>query len=265
MFVFLAAYAIWSIGAADAGQRREWVLAAATQWSNIQGAIGPPFSPHLGHLWSLSAEVQFYVAWGIGLWYLLRRGSPRGAVIGFVVALFVVSWVERAALTLGGTPWNRPYLGPDTRASALLVGCALGLAYAWGWLRPNRVLAAALVPSLVLLGWIVLELSFLDDRTYTWALGAASLAWGVVVANAVVGLHLGLAARPLAALGRISYSVYLWHLPLLHELARRHDDLRVVAAIGIPLSVAVGAASYALVERPFLRVGRAPRRVPAVP
>ena len=269
MVVLLAAYVAWSLGAADRGQRLAWAFAAATQWANVQGAIGPPFSPHLGHLWSLAAEVQFYVAWGVALWWLLRRGAPRGVVIGAVVALFALTWVERYVLVDGGTPWNRLYLGPDTRAAALLVGCVLGLAYSWGWLRPSPAWSVLLVPALGLIAWIVAELSFLDRRTYTWALGAAALAWGVLVATAALRLPTPLRPllelAPLAALGRISYSVYLWHLPLIHELAQRVDDLRVVAAIGIPVSVIVGAASYALVERPFLSVGRGRRRVPAAP
>jgi len=263
--VLLAVYVAASVTADDARQRVEWAFAAATQWTNVQGAIGPPFSPHLGHLWSLSAEVQFYVAWGIGLSLLLRARAPRLVIVGLLVALFGASWIERVLLWEGGTPWNRLYLGPDTHAGSLLAGCALGLAFGWGWLRARRTLAVLAVPAAVLLGWEVAALSFLDERTYHWGLGAIALAGGVLVAGAAVRapspLRPLLELAPVALLGRMSYSVYLWHLPIIEEVARRSDgDLVRVALVAVPITLVVSTASYLLVERPFLRgVRRVPR------
>jgi peptidoglycan/LPS O-acetylase OafA/YrhL len=262
MAVFLAAYVLWSMGADDAGQRYEWAFAAATQWANVQGAIGPPFSPHIGHLWSLSAEAQFYVVWGVALWWLLRRGVARSVVVGAVVALFAASWVERIVLWRDGDLWNRLYLGPDTRAAALLVGCVLGLAYAWGQL-PRRLLAVLVVPALAFGVWFVVELSFLDGRTYEWGLGLIALAWGVLVASAAAGppapLRVLLELAPLAWVGRISYSLYLWHLPVIAEVAsHRPDDPLGVAVLALPITLVIATASYVLVERPLLSsAGRA--------
>ena len=264
--VFLAAYVVWSLGAGDAAQRMRWALAAATQWANIQGAIGPPFSPHIGHLWSLSAEVQFYVVWGLVLSYLVRRGTSHAAIFGGLLVVFALSWVERAALWEGGTMWNRLYLGPDTHSASLVAGCMVAIAFASGWLRaPNvlPVLAVLTIPAAAVLAWEVVELSFLDGRTFTWGLTAVAVSGAIIVASAALRAPspLGpvLELRPLAWLGRISYSVYLWHLPIIHEVARRRpDDLVEVALIGVPLSVAVGWLAYTVVERPLLTsAGRA--------
>jgi peptidoglycan/LPS O-acetylase OafA/YrhL len=263
MAVFLLAYVIWSIGADDAGQRMSWAWAAATQWANVQGAIGPPFSPHLGHLWSLSAEVQFYVVWGVLLWSMLRLRVPRPVVLGVVVVLFVASAVERAMLVGSGTIWNRLYLGPDTRAAGLLVGCALGLAYVWGWLRWRRAIGVLVLPAVAVLVWFVVELTFLDDRTYRWGLTLATLSFGVIVASAALRLATPfrpvLELRPLAWLGRISYSVYLWHLPVIAEVARhRPDDPLGVAVVAVPVTLGIAWVSYRVVERPLLSsAGRA--------
>src|SRR4051794_25499863 len=263
MVVFLAAYVLWSLGADDVHQRLVWAFAALTQWANVQGAIGPPFSPHIGHLWSLSAEVQFYVLWGACLWWLLRRGVSRGVILGGVVAVFVLTEVERLVLLDRGAMWNRLYLGPDTRAAALLVGCVLGLAYTWGWLRQPRVLTALVLPAVALMVWFIVELTFLDDRVYRWALALAALAWGVVVASAALRLPTPvrplLEWRPLAWLGRISYSVYLWHLAIIAVVAEHHpDDPLVVALIAAPITLGIGWISYRVVERPLLSsTGRA--------
>jgi peptidoglycan/LPS O-acetylase OafA/YrhL len=263
MVVFLLVYVLWSIGADDAHQRVVWAFAALTQWANIQGAAGPPFSPHIGQLWSLSAEVQFYVLWGLCLWWMLRRGLPRQVIVGLVVVLFLLTWAERVLLLRSGAMWNRLYLGPDTRAAALLVGCVLGLAYAWGWLPPRRLLTALVLPALAVMAWFIADLTFLDDTTYRWGMTLAALSWGVIVAAAALRLPTPirplLEARPLAWLGRISYSVYLWHLGIIAVVAEHHpNDPVAVAAIAAPITLGVGWASYRIVERPFLSAaGRA--------
>lgn len=263
MVVFLVAYALWSLPAADLHQRLTWAFAVATQWSNVQGAIGPPFSPHIGHLWSLSAEVQFYVLWGVCLWFLLRRNVPRPVILIFLAVLFLLSWAERIALLHDGAKWNRLYLGPDTRAGALLVGCMLGLAFAWGWMRWRRLLTFLVLPATVLTVWSIAELTFLEPRTYRWFLTFVTLAWGVVVASAALRLPTPLKplleARPLAFIGRISYSMYLWHLPIIAEVAKHHpDDPLAVTAIAAPLTLAIAWVSYTVVEEPLLSAsGRA--------
>jgi peptidoglycan/LPS O-acetylase OafA/YrhL len=263
MAAFLVAYVVWSAVQTDARQRLTWAFAVATQWSNVQGAIGPPFSPHIGHLWSLSAEVQFYVLWGVCLWVMLRRNVPRPVILGFLAVLFLLSWAERVILLQHGAKWNRLYLGPDTRAGALLLGCMLGLAFAWGWLRWRRLLTFLVLPATVVTVWSIAELTFLEPRTYRWFLTFVTLAWGVVVASAALQLPTPikpvLEARPLAFIGRISYSLYLWHLPIIAEVARHHpDDPLVVTAIAAPLTLAIGWLSYLVVEAPLLSAaGRA--------
>jgi peptidoglycan/LPS O-acetylase OafA/YrhL len=263
MAVFLAVYVAWSAGAGDVAQRMKWAGAAATQWANVQGAIGPPFSPHIGHLWSLSAEVQFYVVWGLVLAYLVRRGTSRSLIAGLLVVLFAASWIERAALWEGGTPWNRLYLGPDTHSASLLAGCMVGIAFDAGWLRAPRVLAALSIPAAALLAWQVVELSFLDARTYLWGLTATAACGVVLVASVAVRapspLRPVFELPPLVWLGQVSYSVYLWHLPIIHEVARRRPDDPVgVALVAVPLTLVVASLSYAIVERPLLSsTGRA--------
>jgi peptidoglycan/LPS O-acetylase OafA/YrhL len=256
--VLVAVYVIASLGADDRPQRMEWAFAAATQWTNIQGAIGPPFSPHIGHLWSLSAEVQFYVAWGLGLALLLRRRAPKGVIAGLLVALFVVTWIERLVFLDHGVMWNRLYLGPDTHSASLLAGCLIGLASGWGWLRARRTLVVLALPAVALLAWEVVELSFIDDRTYRWGLSGVAIAGAVLVAGASLRVASPLRPlielAPLAALGRASYSVYLWHLPIIEEVSQRNQgQLGRIALISLPITAVVATASYLAIERPFLR------------
>jgi peptidoglycan/LPS O-acetylase OafA/YrhL len=241
----------------------EWVFAAATQWFNVQGAIGPPLSPHLGHIWTLSAEVQFYVLWGICLWWMLRRRWPRPVIVGILLMLFVLLWAERALLSEGGASWNRLYLGPDTHGAGLLLGCVLGLTLGRSWRRFKWAIGVLTIPAVAVTLWFVDGLTFLEPRTYRWGLTVVALAWAVVVASAA--LRVPTPARPLLELpplvwlGRISYSVYLYHLPIIAEVAKtRPDDPVGVAMVAVPLTLAVGCVSYFLIERPLMSArGRA--------
>lgn len=246
-------------------------LASAAQVLNVvQGFGEPPFSPHLGHLWSISAEVQFYVVWALALFALVRVRAPRWAIVGVLLAAFAASAVMRDAIVGDGDfVWNRPYFSPDTRSAALATGCIAGLAFAWGWLdgvAARRGLALLTVPAVVVLWWAT-TVHHLDARLYTTAMPLVALAGAALVGAAATSapspIRRALELEPLPSLGRISYSLYLWHLPIFEEVEswRGSDDLVGIAVVGIPLALAAAIASFVLVERPLLR-GLPRQRVP---
>ena len=132
-------------------------------------------------------------------------------------------------------------------------------------LRPAaRALA---VPALAVLGALVMlpSMAFSTSRTpYLWGFTVIGLCAMVLVAAAATSgggpLRPLLEARPLEWLGRISYSVYLWHVPLIAELVRARPGIGTPAkvAIIVPASLLAGWLSYVVVERPLLSsAGRA--------
>jgi peptidoglycan/LPS O-acetylase OafA/YrhL len=67
-------------------------------------------------------------------------------------------------------------------------------------------------------------------------------------------LAMALRSQVLVGLGWLSYSLYLWHYPILSALAGRGVvPANDVPLIGLPLSLAAAIFSYAVIERPFLR------------
>jgi peptidoglycan/LPS O-acetylase OafA/YrhL len=263
MAVLLGWYLVATSWAPNPAQRFRWLAASVAQVLNIHDAASRhgPFSPHLGHLWSLSAEVQFYVVWPLVLLALVRRGARPASILAVPLALFVLTSAERTALAVAHVQWNRLYLGPDTRSTALWAGCIVGLLHFWGAFDRSPALTPLArnlaVPAFATLAALVLlpGMNFSLSRTpYLWGFTVIGLSAGALVAaGATVGggpLRPLLESRPLEWLGRISYSVYLWHVPLIASLPRMDTPLRVIV-IG-PASLFAGWLSYVVVERPLL-------------
>ncbi|MGA2492599.1 MAG: acyltransferase family protein [Roseiarcus sp.] len=201
------------------------------------------------HTWSLAVEEQFYAAFPL-LLLALRRGGPKWVVTG-VAAL--------SALSLLWAQWTAPidpqsdfYL-PQFRAWELGAGALIALA------RPERSdLGPWLPATLAGFGALLLLFSFVfaprNLAPSLWSLvpvgGTALLIAFATPNNFWGGL---LAARPLVAVGLVSYSAYLWHQPLF-AFARFRFDAQPASSAMLLLSVVAFVLAYAswrFVERPF--------------
>lgn len=234
--------------------------------TDVQGASGHiPGLTLTEHTWSLAIEEQFYLIWPPLLALLLAFGARVRLLFGVVLGLAAASAVLTTTLWSGSESLNRVYSGPDTRAQALLVGCALGLAMSAGWL-PSRRWVNALLQITGLAGVAALVAytiggSFQDAWNYRgYGLLLVALAAVAVIAAAVANptapIARVLALPPLVALGRISYGLYLWHWPVflvLNSAYLRRSFLET-QIIRFTVTVAVTLLSYWLIEKPCLRL-----------
>jgi peptidoglycan/LPS O-acetylase OafA/YrhL len=242
-------------------------LVYMTNWASIRdpSSLGP-----LGHTWSLAVEEQFYLLWPILLIVLLRFTRGRWTLIAATVALALASGVWRLfLLSRGSTPW-RLYVGTDTRADSLFLGCVAAFVLA----RPGVALFVSRSARLRLaaVGAAILLLALMRNTSLEWvgygrgmflvvAIAAATIA--VVVASspdwAITSL---LSIPPLVWIGRLSYSLYLWHLPIygLIKPGRFGGGMVAIRVSRVVIAFAVAGISYYLIERPFLRLkNRAPQ------
>jgi peptidoglycan/LPS O-acetylase OafA/YrhL len=217
----------------------------------------------LEHTWSLAVEEQFYLVWPLVLVAAVavaRRmsWSPR-VTIGAVASVAAVSsttwswWLagtERAQL-------NRLYFGTDTRAVGLAVGCVAGCVLAQGARTGRRQIGAGATAA-AMLGFLTLTMMTLTvDGSETWLYGpgfAAAAVASLAVVNAAAGtgvVQRVLAIGPLAAMGRVSYGVYLWHWPVIVVL----DEERTgwsglpLGAVWVVVTGLLVWASWVLVEQ----------------
>jgi peptidoglycan/LPS O-acetylase OafA/YrhL len=216
------------------------------------------------HYWSLGVEEQFYMLWPLLLVVAMKVGRPRvsaGIVVGIV---FVVSLAFAIVYTGIEAPWafySLPGRAWQLALGGMLAVGAIGIArLPWqvtataGWLG-----LAAIVASVLLIGP---DVPYPGVAALLPSLGAAGL---IIAGGGRLGTGAVLATRPLRFLGRISYSLYLVHWPILVLPAAAlpfGTELPLTTRLLLAgASVVVGALSYKLVEQPFHR-GRLGRRKP---
>jgi peptidoglycan/LPS O-acetylase OafA/YrhL len=193
----------------------------------------------LGHTWSLAAEEQFYLIWPA--LFLLVRGRWR---VGLLLAAAVGALAWRIWLDAQGASVLRLYYPADTHSDGLIIGCLLALA--------PRIPARG--------GWFALaafaagvRLLHFGDEGYNVAsitLAALIGAWLVSAATGAGSFARVMAWRPLVALGKISYGVYLYHYAAMVLVTGLLG--KPWAPVGSLLGIGVAILSYRYLERPFL-------------
>jgi peptidoglycan/LPS O-acetylase OafA/YrhL len=207
------------------------------------------------HLWSLGVEEQFYLFWPIILVALLTRFAQRW-LLSVTLLLTLASFVL-AEILIPREPMFAYYMLP-ARAGELLIGALLAIWLSRGhavlasWARLLLGLAGACLIVLSL-GWITEDMGFPGVNALPSTLGAALLIWAGN--GSVVGISRLLALRPLVLVGLISYSLYLWHWPVLAFYRYVYGVVEPMAGVLLfGLMLLLSVVSYRWVEKPCRRL-----------
>lgn len=239
-----------------------WVLFYSGNWIR---ALEPNTLGLLGHTWSLAIEEQFYFLWPLVCIALVARARSltKAAVVVSGLAL-----ADAVYLMFAMNHWGplRAYYGTDTHAVGLLAGSALALGVLSGKSTPRlegswqrSIGPLALVSAVAF--FCICALYSSSQTKGALVIIAATLASVVLVASLVLKPVGGMAAlfscSPATWLGKRSYGIYLYHLPIAFVFLERchlRGAPRAAALCGcVLLTILVAGASYRWVEAPFLR------------
>ncbi|MDV3221982.1 acyltransferase [Intrasporangium sp.] len=250
VFLALVPVLLWATGDARIASYPTAALASVLYVGNWVRIAGTDLGV-LNHLWTLSVEEQFYVAWPLAFIALMTWARPH--VLGIVVAIAGLATVYSVWLR---APFIRLDISTETNAFALLLGVALAFALASmarrAW-HPPRVSVA--IPFAVMVAASAFPSHDVEtDHGLFRPLGAVYAILGVwLVASAVLGRSRVVASPVMVFLGTISYALYLWHQALINStLFGDRAILRNLALIAV--AVVLSWLSWVLVERPAGRL-----------
>lgn len=268
--VLLATLAMGAVWLTAVGEQQDlaasaWATAAFASniyfWRTQTGYFaGPSEQLPLLHMWTLAVEEQFYIVWPLVMvavgWAARRAGlALKPTLIAVLVVGSVVSFAAcvlvtpvKTTLAFFMTPFRAWEFGIGGLLSLSVAALRGGGALRHAWTIVAVAGLAAVAASIVVFDGQTL---FPGYAAALPVLGSAAIIAGIVAAPAGPVVRL-LSVAPMVVIGRLSYSWYLWHWPVL-AIARAHDlgerSLpRDLALVG--LALVLSALTYWLVEQP---------------
>lgn len=217
------------------------------------------------HCWSLAIETQFYLIYPLillGIYKLVKsRGEGRAnrglLFAGVTLLLALISVILMIVLFDPQQDASRVYYGTDTRAFSLLFGALLAIL--WEYRMVPRRLSASV-------NMVLGSVSFAVLLVMTIAINGSSNFWyrggqfvGTILTVLVIYTVLGrktwlsrfLSNPVLKWIGDRSYSIYLWHYPIILLISKGIKASWWITLIEIVLSVVLAELSYRFIETPI--------------
>ncbi|MET3590650.1 peptidoglycan/LPS O-acetylase OafA/YrhL [Mesorhizobium shonense] len=209
------------------------------------------------HYWSLSVEEQFYLAWPALLMLAAWLKPGKRTIVLAIGLIGLVSFAVCAWLTTVSQPWAF-YFSP-LRAWEFAAGGLASMAPAWLLQKRPRLALAFSLAGLALIAFAYL--TFSEEAPFPGFLALVPVAGTVLLllagaAGARSGLSAFLALPPLQWVGKLSYSLYLWHWPVIVYAGMLVEELTLVQRLAcLGLTLALSALSYHFIENPIRRNG----------
>lgn len=220
--------------------------------------LDDPANPLL-HYWSLALEEQFYLALPLVMTTvaLLARFRPRRTVMLLLSVIIVVSFV--ASLFVINRSQPEAFFHPWYRAWQLACGGLTGLLFDRRAIVPTKLRSTG-----AMFGFIAVSASivmFTDAMSYPGilallpTLGTAALIFGLDAGPLPVGIARFLGLPAMAAIGDMSYSLYLWHWPVAVFREALWPAAGITTALAdLTTTAGLASAAYFIVERPIHRM-----------
>ena len=225
------------------------------------------------HLWSLAIEEQFYMIFPLLFLLVNRKKKSKDGTyklnknfLYVVLGLILVSLIAHILL-FDINNISRIYFGTDTRAFSLLVGVVGAILYPMERLHakvtPQQNMIYSVV-SLVAIATLITVMIYTSEYN-TWLYRGGFLL--VAILGLIVIISSGkqhtlmsrlLSFKPIVFIGKISYSLYLWHFPVLvltTPISEIGNPNIIFVILRVILTFILATASYVFVETPIRKLG----------
>ena len=225
------------------------------------------------HLWSLAIEEQFYMIFPLLFLLVNRKKKSKDGTyklnknfLYVVLGLILVSLIAHILL-FDINNISRIYFGTDTRAFSLLVGVVGAILYpmerlhAKVTLQQNMLYSVVSLVSIAILITVMIYTSEYNTLLYRGGfLLVAILGLIVIISSGKQHTLMSrlLSFKPVVFIGKISYSLYLWHFPVLvltTPVSEIGNPNIFFVILRIVLTFAVAIVSYVFVETPIRKLG----------
>lgn len=225
------------------------------------------------HLWSLAIEEQFYMIFPLLFLLINRKKKDKDGFyklnrnfLYVILGVILVSLIAHIIL-FDINNISRIYFGIDTRAFSLLVGVVGAILYPMDKLNtkitPQENLVYSVVSLISITALITIMIYTSEYNTWLYRGGFLLVAiLGIIIIISSGKQHTVMAKllsfKPVVFIGKISYSLYLWHFPVLvlttpvSEIGKPNIFFVVLRII---LTFILAIISYALVETPIRKLG----------
>ncbi len=239
-------------------EQKTWFIAALL----LSGNLIYPGTILMSHLWSISIEEQFYLFFPSAGKSFGQRGMLCFALVLILLANVALVHFAHARADLDVTVWFSSFVQFEMFAAGILL--ALADSHLPKWKQSTSV--AALVGSVAL--WMAAAGAFHLKTEGAHATSAFELCTGYAMVAAACCLFLVAFQRlpapaPLVYSGKISYGLYVFHLPVIAILSARLPTYSIGILASLAVAYLAAAASYHFFEMPFLQFKRRYELVPS--
>jgi peptidoglycan/LPS O-acetylase OafA/YrhL len=239
-----------------------WYIFQDVSYFDAAGAPSP-----VNHFWSLAIEEQFYLIWPPILLLWFSRGVKKSSIKNRIVGLAAASALLMCLLYDPASDPSRVYYGTDTRAFSLLVGAWTAFSFPPAHIcgrgkhglsdQTRRAIGAGSIACGIVILLIMIFLPTYSPFLYYGGILLVSILASVLIISLVDKrnpIARALSVRPLVALGKISYGVYIWHFPLLLLMNDYNSTINTpwyISLLQIIVIIAAATFSYKFIEEPI--------------
>ncbi|MGA5757065.1 acyltransferase family protein [Nonomuraea bangladeshensis] len=271
VYWLVTALTLWAWGGLDWTGWVKWLFLLQNYFP------GDPTPDGLYQMWTLPIEMAFYVALPLLAWALDRWARGGNRPVRLLTGIGLLPLVSVATIVVARLT-DRPEFGLWLPYHLVFFACGMAMAVLSVWLKESRAIDA-LAPQLLVLAFLlygVLSTGLAGPRTLTLpTLGESLLRTSLEAAVAVLLVapfalapradslrHRVLGNPVVAYFGRISYSFFLWHAPVITLQLKLtgaqpfQGDFPSVAVLSFIVTLLLSVGSYHLVEATALRLSR---------